>query len=213
MLVLLLGFVTVHELGHTIAARISGDPGSTFYFVKIDENGTCLGCNITDHTLLTQSENLLVSLAGMVSTQVVGMALMIVSWGRALPLIVRRWALGTGLSFVVLDTFVQGVQGLLYDIEGQFWPTNVDLVDVMLLLQNFFQPWPALAQQTVLKISLATLLVAYLLVATLFFQKTRLLLRGQAIVDGDADSVLPSDRPLSHPADTREMDSSLRSGS
>ena len=50
----LLVFTIIHESGHTLLARLFGDPASTFYLVKIDEQGTCLGCNITDHNKTLQ---------------------------------------------------------------------------------------------------------------------------------------------------------------
>ena len=154
---LLLTFVVMHELGHTILARILGDPASTFYLVKLDQSSTCLGCNIYDQSKLSWGANLLVSLGGLLATQLVAFTLLLFSrYGRAGPRL-RRWLGATGLAYVFLDVVVQGVQGLLYDVGAQTWPTEVDLLDVMLLIR---QRWPL--AQTFLKGTIVLVAAAYL---------------------------------------------------
>ena len=136
---LLLLFVVAHEMGHTILARLLGDPASTFYLVKLEESSACFGCNIYDQSKLAWGPNLLVSLGGLLATQLLAVALLLFPrYGRGGPRL-RRWAGATGLSYVFLDVLVQGVQGLLYDVEQHTWPTDVDLLDVMLLIR---QRWP-----------------------------------------------------------------------
>jgi hypothetical protein len=163
---LLLLFVVIHETGHTLAARLLGDPDSTFYLVRIDENSACLGCNITDHNKLTPLGNLWVSLAGLASTSLTGLGLMALAALLPLSLRVRRWALGTGLAYVLLDSIVQGLQGLLYDIEAHSWPTSVDLMDVLLLLRGFTG-----LGQDMMKPVMFVLLCLYLAGAVLLFRR------------------------------------------
>jgi hypothetical protein len=52
---------------------------------------------------------------------------------RSLP---RRILSPTALGFALLDVPLQAIQGLLYDFEQRTWPTNVDLVDTMLLISR-----------------------------------------------------------------------------
>lgn len=157
----LIGFTVVHEMGHTILARILGDPSSTFYLTKIEESSACLGCNIYDHARLTSMENLLVSAGGWLATQIVAILLLVLSKtvaGKAwMTSLLGRLA----LAFAFLDVSVQGIQGLLYDIEQHSWPTNVDPMDIMLLISA-----QTGASQALMKIALAGGAAAYLLVFT-----------------------------------------------
>jgi hypothetical protein len=52
---------------------------------------------------------------------------------RSLP---RRILSPTALGFALLDVPLQAIQGLLYDFEQRTWPTNVDLMDTMLLISR-----------------------------------------------------------------------------
>lgn len=42
--VFLLALVIIHELGHTTAARLLGDPGAVFYLTDEGEQSRCIGC-------------------------------------------------------------------------------------------------------------------------------------------------------------------------
>lgn len=155
----LLAFVVVHEIGHTLLARLFGDPNSTFYLVQIGPGGRglCLGCNITDHTKLSTFGNLVVSLGGLLFTQ--AMALVALGLMRYAPTHTFRNRLlaAIALGFAFLDVPVQVLQGMLYDIERHTWPTNVDLMDAMLLISDGTG-----ASQVVLKTILVIISVAYL---------------------------------------------------
>jgi hypothetical protein len=128
-------FVVVHEVGHTILARLLGDPQSVFYLYKFDEQSTCLGCNIYDPYKLSWGGNLLVSLGGLAATQLSALVLLFLRRGTHHHLWSRVF--GTlGLAFAFLDVPVQVVQGLLYNLDTHTWPTNTDLTDFMLLIQG-----------------------------------------------------------------------------
>jgi hypothetical protein len=157
--VYILSFVVVHEVGHTVLARLLGDPESVFYLVQIDPGGegACLGCNIYDHTLLSPPGNFVVSLGGLLFTQATALIALFVMLRFPIRTLPRRLLAPIALGFAFLDVPVQVIQGLLYNIERHTWPTNVDLMDAMLLISQATG-----GPQALLKIILAVLAVAYL---------------------------------------------------
>lgn len=72
------------------------------------------------------------------------------------------------LGYAFLDVPVQVVQGLLYDLAGQTWPTNIHLVDAMLLISEPLY-WP----QWLLKALTVLIAVAYLVVVWRTFKRRR----------------------------------------
>jgi hypothetical protein len=165
-----LTFTVVHEGGHTIVARISGDPDAIFYLARIGQGGQgmCLGCNITDHSKISPFGNLLVSLGGLAFTQTTALFALVMmrfTTSRA----VLNWLLAPiALGFAFLDVPVQVVQGLLYNIEQHTWPTGVDLMDAMILVSG----WTG-APQALLKTILAILASAYLYLFWRSFSRVR----------------------------------------
>lgn len=155
----LLAFVVVHEIGHTWLARLFGDPNSTFYLAQIgpEGRGLCLGCNITDHTKLPPFGNLVVSLGGLLFTQAAALVALVGLCYVPTQTFPHRLLAAIAMGFAFLDVPVQVVQGLLYDIERHTWPTNVDLMDAMLLISAATG-----LSQGVLKTTLAIMAVAYL---------------------------------------------------
>lgn len=155
--VFLVFFVVVHEVGHTILARLLGDPDSIFYLAKIDENNFCLGCNIYDPLKLSWGGNLIVSLGGLLATQAVALfTLLLLRLRRGNDL--SRSLLSTfALAFAFLDVPLQVLQGLVYNLNSNTWPTNVDLMDFMLLVQGRIE-----GSQLLLKGILLTVAVIYL---------------------------------------------------
>lgn len=154
--VLLLIFTVIHETGHTLTARLFGDRNSTFYLVKIDEQGTCLGCNISDHTKLSHLGNLAVSISGLLFTQVSAVLLLLLARKTPGNTFQRRLLLVAGFIFV-MDVPAQVLQGLLYDITSHTFPTGVDLMDFMLLVSQ-----KTGSSQVFLKLVLALLAGVYL---------------------------------------------------
>jgi len=142
-----------------VLARLLGDPGSIFYLVQIDPGGrgACLGCNIYDHTRLSPLGNFIVSLGGLLFTQAVALIALFLRHYMSMRNLPRRLLAAITLGFAFLDVPVQVIQGLLYDLESHTWPTNVDLMDAMLLISG----WTG-APQVLLKTILAIGAVAYL---------------------------------------------------
>lgn len=171
--IFLVGFGIAHELGHTVVARISGDHGSYFTLYRSDANGTCLGCNVYDPDRLTRNENMLVSIAGLLATQLAAWALLAVSGSVAEHPFWERLLRRSALAFAFLDVIVQVVQGLLYDLGRQTFPTNVDLVDFMLLTSQATGAGQAL-MKTALWVLGSIYLAAFLLVYRRAFSRKQL---------------------------------------
>ncbi len=155
----LLAFVVVHEIGHTLLARLLGDPNSTFYLVRIGPGGKglCLGCNITDHTKLSAFGNLAVSLGGLLFTQIMALVALMMLGNTAPHTLRNRLLAAIALGFAFLDVPMQVLQGLLYNFERHTWPTGVDLMDTMLLISATTH-----TPQVVLKTILAIMAMMYL---------------------------------------------------
>ncbi len=134
--VYLVGFTVIHELGHTLLARMLGDPDSVFYLARIEADSMCLGCNIYDQAKLSWGANLIVSLGGLLATQIVAIIAVFLLRLRRNNRISRRFLGFIALGFALLDVVAQGLQGLLYNLNNRTFPTNVDLVDAMLLVQQ-----------------------------------------------------------------------------
>lgn len=166
--VYLVAFTVVHELGHTILARLLGDPDSVFYLARIEGQSYCLGCNIYDPSKLSWGGNLIASLGGLLATQLVALtALYLLRLRHASHLLLRGLSI-IALGFAFLDVPVQVIQGLLYNLDHQTWPTNVDLVDFMLLVQGRIG-----ASQLLLKALLLVAAVLYLSGIVWFYKRNK----------------------------------------
>lgn len=172
---LLVVFTVVHELGHTILARLMGDPDSVFYLYKIEETSACLGCNIYNQTRLSYAGNLIVSIAGLGFTQVAAFLALIGRRYVRTDTFPQRLLNAVGLSFAFLDVPVQVIQGLLYDISRHTWPTNVDLMDFMLLITMRTG-----ASQGVMKTILVLITIAYLYGVVRFYKAGLFKKQGQS---------------------------------
>jgi hypothetical protein len=132
----LMAFAVTHELGHTLLARLLGDPNAVFYLARFEAHSTCLGCTDYDVTRLSRGANMIVSLGGLLATQLIALIALFLLRLRRIHPILRRAFVFVALGFAFLDVPVQAVQGLLYDLNQQIFPTGVDLTDFMLLVQG-----------------------------------------------------------------------------
>jgi hypothetical protein len=137
--VFLFALIIIHELGHTTAARLLGDPGAVFYLADRGEQRSCIGCTYYDVSKLSWGANLIVSLAGLSAGQLVALTALFLlpvchAGNRWLHLFFNM----TALSFALFDVPWQVFQALAANLSHSKWPTGADLVDFMLLLQMRF---------------------------------------------------------------------------
>lgn len=127
--------LNLHELAHTVAARLGGDSSAHYSLYRWGKGGACVGCNWYDPSHLSFLGNLVVTVAGVLATQIVVVAL--VSW-RASP---RRGSVARRLALVAaaclfLDFLLQLAQGLLAPVTAQRHLTRVDFADTLYLLHH-----------------------------------------------------------------------------
>jgi hypothetical protein len=173
--VFLVTFTVVHELGHTILARILGDPESVFYLARFEAHSTCLGCNIYDPSRLSWAGNLVVSLGGLLATQLVALIALFLLRQPIEKRLYRQFLGTIAFGFAFLDVTVQVLQGLLYNLSHETFPTNVDLVDFMLLVQE-----KTGASQLLLKGLLLAVTILYLSWFIWFSRQKRVGQKGRA---------------------------------
>jgi hypothetical protein len=127
-------FVNLHEIGHTVLARLLGDPQSVYYLVQIQGDHQCFGCNIYDPHKLVWGANLAVTAAGVIFSQASAIGL-IVLWRKAKPAWLRQ-ALLTSVIVFLFDFPLQVFQAFRPDVAYQTDYTNVDLADFTWLLET-----------------------------------------------------------------------------
>jgi hypothetical protein len=105
--------VNVHEIGHTAFARLLGDDSAHYVLYQARERSTCTGCNLYDSSRLGDFANVLVNFGGVIFTQVLCWAAILLLAAGASALLMKRWML---LSVVAItwvgDVVLQLVQGL-----------------------------------------------------------------------------------------------------
>ena len=137
--VFLFALIIIHELGHTTAARLLGDPSAVFYLVDKTEQSSCIGCTFYDVSKLSWGANVTVSLAGLFAGQLAAIAaLFLLALHRAGNRWLRLFLSLTALTFALFDVPWQVFQALAADMGRSKWPTGADLVDFLLLLQMRF---------------------------------------------------------------------------
>jgi hypothetical protein len=108
--------VNVHEVGHTIFARLLGDDSAHYVLYQAQGRSACLGCNLYDSSRLGDVANALVNLGGVVFTQLLCWTAIFVLASGVLTA-VRPWML---LSIIAItwfgDLILQLVQGLAANI-------------------------------------------------------------------------------------------------
>lgn len=127
--------VIVHEIGHTIAARLLGDSAATFTLFERTATSTCIGCNEFDPQALSALGRLLVSIAGVAATLICAIVLL----GVLRQVAGHTWlrnALRVALALFVADLPFQWVQAWWRWEPGRRYPTNVDFEDTVLLAQQ-----------------------------------------------------------------------------
>jgi hypothetical protein len=161
LVVLTFCMINVHEIGHTVAARLGGDRGASYALYERYPDGQfdCIGCNHFDPAQLTLWGKLVNAAAGVLATQ-------IVFWLGILVIGLRRRATGLGVRLAWFVVFVGGdavwqtLQALDAPIATQRSLTNVDFADLLFLVHRH---WHVAAGA--LKVALAVVAAGYVAVA------------------------------------------------
>ena len=131
--------VNVHEIGHTVFARLLGDDSAHYVLYQQQGSSTCMGCNLYDSSRLGNVGNVLVNLGGVIFTQLLGWtAVLLLAIGRpAIP----RWMLLTAIVITWSgDVILQLVQGLLTTVPQELprgpERTYTDYLAVVWFLRN-----------------------------------------------------------------------------
>ncbi|RMG97562.1 MAG: hypothetical protein D6706_08370 [Chloroflexi bacterium] len=126
--------LVLHELGHTIFARLLGDQTAVFYLYRRFENGGfCIGCNIYNAEALSSSALLLVSLAGLLFTQLIAIGLLYLRRHAQNPSFLHQ-VTSIWLAVFVLDMPTQLLQIFQVDPARVNRLTNIDLVDTVYII-------------------------------------------------------------------------------
>jgi len=104
--------VNVHEIGHTIFARLLGDDSAHYVLYQAQGQSACMGCNLYDSSRLGDIANVLVNLGGVVFTQLLcWFAILLLASGERAGL--KRWMLLSAIGITWSgDLILQLVQGL-----------------------------------------------------------------------------------------------------
>ena len=111
-LVFLFVMVNVHEIGHTVVARLLGDDSAHYVLYQAQGSGGCLGCNLYDSSRLGDIANVIVNFGGVIFTQVLcWSAVLLLALGQRVA--IKQWMLLTVIAITWLgDMILQLVQGL-----------------------------------------------------------------------------------------------------
>jgi hypothetical protein len=87
--VVTVGMIILHEVGHTVVARVLGDGRATFTLY----GSHCIGCNLYDSQRLSPLANVAVSLGGVLFTALATVAALGILCWRGRPSWLPRWLL------------------------------------------------------------------------------------------------------------------------
>jgi hypothetical protein len=104
--------VNIHEVGHTVFARILGDDSAHYVLYQAQGQSACMGCNLYDSSRLGDIANVLVNFGGVVFTQLLcWIAILLLAGGERAGL--KRWMLLSAIGITWSgDLILQLVQGL-----------------------------------------------------------------------------------------------------
>jgi hypothetical protein len=136
--VYLIAYISIHEIGHTTMARFLGDPNAVYYLIKMDKYSQAIGLTDYDISKLSWGANLITTVGGVMATQLVALtALLLLRLRQFSHRVLGRW-LGIVAFTFAFDPPFQMIQALAY--KGlERWPSGVDFMDVVLLLQMKFE--------------------------------------------------------------------------
>jgi hypothetical protein len=157
--------VNVHEIGHTVVARLLGDDSAHYVLYQAQGRNACMGCNLYDSSRLGNAANVLVNFGGVIFTQVLcWTAIFLLARG-----VLKRWMLLSAIGITwTLDVILQLVQGLYADIPGVL-PRGPETSYTDYLAVVWFIRQETGAEEWLLKVVLLVATIAYgalLLLAT-----------------------------------------------
>ena len=130
--------INVHEIGHTLLARALGDEDAVYYLYKqFDVDKACFGCNIYDARKLSRFANMLVTLGGVLASQLIVFVLVWV-WRRRAWVHDHRYLIVTAIIIFASDVPFQVSRGIQADVASQTGLLRIDLADFLYLLHGTF---------------------------------------------------------------------------
>jgi hypothetical protein len=134
--VIFLVMVNIHEIGHTLLARALGDEDAVYYLYReFDTDKACFGCNIYNPRKLTAFENTLVTVAGVLSSQLVVLGLLWL-WSRRTRHPGHHYLMVTAIIIFASDVPFQVFRGIRADVASQTGLVRVDLADFLYILHR-----------------------------------------------------------------------------
>lgn len=126
--------INIHEIGHVLIARISGDPTASYRLYFNGPNRSCIGCAFINYNTLTANDLIVVNAAGVVTTQLLAvLAAATLRYRSDLNKILERSLIAlTGVC--LLDAGYQAFQGFQTTIPPNRFPTDVDAADFAFLV-------------------------------------------------------------------------------
>jgi len=166
--------INVHEIGHTVFARLFGDSSAFYALYRLRPDGSvaCIGCNVYDETKISFFGNVVVTLGGVVFSQ--GLAVVSLWYKRKAKKSEKGRRFCSVLTAVcVFDAVLQVAQGITANTVQQSAFTRVDIADFVWLVANQAQ-----VSHVVVKGIVLAILLVYLWWFVGLYRKT-----GMAYVD------------------------------
>ena len=132
--------VNIHEIGHTVTARIGGDRSASYHLYQSYPNGQidCLGCNTYNPAHLRYWGKFWNAIGGVMATQCAAILALLVARYVAKRRVTRQ-ILGLFMIICIVgDALDQMIQALFAPIGAQSGLTNVDFADALYLLHSRF---------------------------------------------------------------------------
>ncbi len=145
--------INVHEIGHTVFARLFGDNHAFYalYRLRADGSLACVGCNVYDEAKLSFLGNVFVTLGGVTFSQLMAITLLWYGEKAKTNQTARRF-FRVVATVCLFDVFFQVAQGIVANIAHQVAFTRVDIADFIWLVANRVQASPVVVKGIVLAI-------------------------------------------------------------
>ena len=151
--------INVHELGHTVFARLFGDTDAFYALYKLHPDGSvaCIGCNVYDETKISPFGNSVVALGGLIFSQGLALALLWYKSKTKKNGLIGRF-IGVLIAVCVFDAVFQVAQGIIVNTAQQTAFTRVDMADFIWLVTRHVEVSPVAVKGLVLMALLVYLL-------------------------------------------------------